>query len=148
MYLWFLHWVASWLVLFVVVIVFKSSAFPLKKLDNFFYYWSTVDKPYCISQVYNIILQHSYTLQSDHHIKSSNHLSLYKVIMILTVFPTLYITSLWPIEFITRRLYFLFPFTFFTHPATSLSSDSIIINVTLGNLETKLVQASMLLTLK
>ena len=58
---------------------------------------------------------------------SSSHLSLYKVIIILTIFPMLYITSLWLIYFITESRYFLIPFTLFTipPPATSLWQPSV-----------------------
>lgn len=49
---------------------------------------------------------------------SSNHLSLWKVItMLSTMFPVPYTSSLWLVYFIIGILYPLFPFTFFTHPA-------------------------------
>ena len=44
---------------------------------------------------YNIVFQYFYVLQNDHHNKSSNHLSPYKMITIsLTICPMLYIISL------------------------------------------------------
>lgn len=45
-------------------------------------------------QVYKRVIQYFYTLQNDHYNRSGYHLSLYKFITILlTIFPTLYITS-------------------------------------------------------
>ena len=55
---------------------------------------------------------------------SSNYLSPCNVnVIILTIFPMLYITYPWlTVIFITGGLYLLFPFTFFTHPPTFLPS--------------------------
>lgn len=57
--------------------------------------------------MYNIAIQHLYTLQCDGHGKSGHPLSPFKVIISLTVF--LYITS--PCSFMTESSYGLFPFT-------------------------------------
>ena len=62
------------------------------------------------------MIQYFYTLQNDHHDKSSYHLSWYKVIKILTIFPMLYISSPWLIYFVTGNLYLLISLTDFTHP--------------------------------
>lgn len=71
---------------------------------------------------YNILLQHLYTLY-DHHHKFSNHLSPYKIIIILLAFfPMLYITSLYLLYFLNGSLYLLLRFTFFTHSPTTLPS--------------------------
>lgn len=40
-----------------------------------------------------LVIQHLYTLRCDHHGKSSNQRSPYKVIRILTLFPVLCLTS-------------------------------------------------------
>lgn len=66
----------------------------------------------CLFQVYNIEILHLYTLQCDPQ-KSNNHLSPYKIIMLLLpTFPVLYFISLWLVYFITESLHFLFHFTF------------------------------------
>lgn len=58
-------------------------------------------------QVPNIAIRYLYTLQSDHHSKSSYHLSLHKdIALVLTMFPVLYITSPWLVCFITESLHF------------------------------------------
>ena len=57
---------------------------------------------------------HLHTSWNDHHDKSTNPLSPYKVITIsLTIFLMLYITSPWLIYFITGGLYLLIPLTYF-----------------------------------
>ena len=44
----------------------------------------------------NIVIQHWYTLHSDHHGKSSNYLLPYKIIKVLLIVPPmLYIISPW-----------------------------------------------------
>ena len=56
-------------------------------------------------QVYNIVIRHLYTLQSDQPGRSSNHLSLYKVTTIVTtIFPVHYISLTY---FVTGSLYLL-----------------------------------------
>ena len=60
----------------------------------------------------------------DHHHKSSYHLS-YKAIAILaSIYPILYILSLWLIYFVTWSLYCLNSLTNFIHPLTSLPSSN------------------------
>ena len=60
------------------------------------------------------MIWHLHTLWSDHHSKSSNHLSLYKIIrVLLTIFLMLYMTLLWLIYFITGAFNLLIPFTYF-----------------------------------
>ena len=67
--------------------------------------------------VYNILIQYFYTLQNDHQGKSSYHLSPYKDnIFLLTIFPTLYISSLWFIYFVSGSLYLLISLTYFSRP--------------------------------
>lgn len=58
-------------------------------------------------QEYNIMIWHLCTLCCNLHDKSSDHLSLYKVIL-LTLFPILYIIHLWLIYFKTGSLYWGF----------------------------------------
>ena len=61
--------------------------------------------------MYYTVIRHLCTLWDDRHYKSSNHLSLYAVIMLLlTIFLMLYITSLW---LIAEGLYLLIRFTYF-----------------------------------
>lgn len=68
-------------------------------------------------------VQHSgQHLWNDHYNKSSNYQTAYKVIIILlTIFLMLYTTSPWLTYFITRSLYLLAPFAYFTYlpPLTS-----------------------------
>ena len=91
----------------------------------FFFFWfflncSTVDLLFSF-QVYKIVIQHLNTLWNDHFYKSNNHLSPHEVIKILlNIFLTLYITSLWLIYFMTGGFYLLIPFTYFaTTPSPS-----------------------------
>ena len=65
---------------------------------------------YYMFQVYNIVILHLHILQCDHQDMLSNHLSPYKVIIIL-----LAVFSSCVYYFIAGSLYLLFPFTFFTH---------------------------------
>ena len=72
--------------------------------------YTTTSLSICLFQVHIIVILYLYTLQNDHHDKSSYHLAPYKVIIILlTIFPMLYITSLQLIYFITGSLYLLIP---------------------------------------
>ena len=65
-----------------------------------------------------MVIWHLYTLQIDHHDKSSNHLSPYEVITILsTAFLMLFITSTWLIYSVTRSFYVLIPFISFAQPS-------------------------------
>ena len=65
-----------------------------------------------------MVIWHLYTLQIDHHDKSSNHLSPYEVITILsTAFLMLFITSSWLIYSVTRSFYVLIPFISFAQPS-------------------------------
>ena len=74
-----------------------------------------------VSGVRHMIRQ-SNVLQNGHH-KSSNHLSPYKIITVLsTVFFMLYITSPWLTYFITVSFYLLIPFTYFAQ--VSFPSDN------------------------
>ena len=75
------------------------------------------------------ITQHSDSIflyiQNDHHNKSSCHLSPYKdITLLLTIFPTLNISYLWLIYFVTGSSYFLISFTYFSHPPSSLPSGN------------------------
>ena len=89
-----------------------------------FFNWGIIDIQYILVPGVRHSVWHLCTLQIDHCRKSSNHLSLYKVIMVLlTVFPVLYITSLWLIYFITGSLYFLIHFKYFTQPPAHPSSN-------------------------
>ena len=64
------------------------------------------------------VICYFYTLQNDHHDKSSYHLLPYKVIKILlTIFPNLHNSYLWLIYFVTERLYLLISLTYFSHPS-------------------------------
>ena len=66
---------------------------------------------YYLIQVYYIMISHLHTLQNDHD-KSSDHLSLHKLITILfTLSLILIIISPWLSYFITRSLYLLIRFT-------------------------------------
>ena len=76
-------------------------------------------------QVHNIAIRYLYTLQNDHHDKSSYHLSLHKdIALLLTRFPVLYNTSPWLVCFITESLYFLISFTYCTQSSTPLPSGN------------------------
>ena len=66
--------------------------------------------------MYYTVIEHLHTLWNDHHGKSSNHLSPYKVItVLLTIFLMLCVTSLRLIYFISGGLYLLIPFTYFVY---------------------------------
>ena len=66
--------------------------------------------------VYNKVIQYFYILQNDHH-KSSYFLSPYKIILILlTILPILYLTTLWLIYLVTGSLYLLIFLTYFIPP--------------------------------
>ena len=94
------------------------------------YSWCTILREF---QVYYIVTWHLHALWNDDHNKSSNHLSLYKVITILlTVFLMLYITSLWLIYFVTGGLYFFIPFTYFTPPPLSLLATTLLFSVSVS----------------
>ena len=54
---------------------------------------------------------------------SRYHLSPYRVIVLLVIFPVLYVSSLWLTYFI-GILYFLISLTYFTYPPTRLPSGS------------------------
>ena len=76
-------------------------------------------------QVRNIAIRYLYTLQNDHHDKSSYHPSLHKdIALLLTRFPVLYITSPWLVCFITGSRYFLISFTYRTQSSTPLPSGN------------------------
>ena len=76
-------------------------------------------------QVPNIAIRYLYTLQSDHHSKSSYHPSLHKdIALLLTMFPVLYITSPWLVCFITESLHFLIFFTYSTQSSAPLPSGN------------------------
>lgn len=78
-----------------------------------FFNWSMVDVRYYANSRCTIVIWHLHTLWSNHHNKSSNHLSPYKTITILlAMFFILDITSLWLIYFL-GGLYLLLFFTFF-----------------------------------
>ena len=62
----------------------------------------------------------SISIYNDHHNNFSYQLSPYKDITLLTIFPMLYISSLWLIYFVARSLYLLTSFTYFIHLSTSL----------------------------
>ena len=54
-------------------------------------------------------------------LQSSSNLSLFKDIMfLLTIFPTLYISSSQLIHFVTGSLYLLFSFTYISYPLPTL----------------------------
>lgn len=75
-----------------------------------FFYWCSVDLRYF--QVYNIYVHYEVITT----LSFSYLLLLYKVITaLLTIFPMLFVTSLWLIYFIIESFYYLIPFTFFTH---------------------------------
>ena len=79
------------------------------------YSWHTILH---LFQVYNIVIWYFYISQNDHHDKSSYYLSPYKFIMILlTISPMLYISSLWLIYFVTGSVYLLISLTCFTPPS-------------------------------
>ena len=76
-------------------------------------------------QVPNIAIRYLYTLQSDHHSKSSYHPSLHKdIALLLTMFPVLCITSPWLVCFITESLHFLISFTYSTQSSAPLPSGN------------------------
>ena len=79
------------------------------------YMWHTI--VWCNFQVYYVFQRwHLCTLWDDHYDKSSNHLSLYKVIVkLLSMFLMLYITSMWLIYYIIGSLCLWIPFTYFMH---------------------------------
>ena len=87
------------------LIIFWFLFFKLK------YSWHII---LCLFQVYYIVIWHLHTLWNDHHDKSNYHLSPYEVIYI--IIDHIPYTSLWVIYFLTRRLYFLIPFTYFAQP--------------------------------
>ena len=66
---------------------------------------------------YYTVIWYLHTLWNDYHHMSRNYLlDPYKLIIILlTIFLMLNITSLWPIYFITGGGYSLIPFTYFLH---------------------------------
>lgn len=68
-----------------------------------------------VSFKYMTVIQHLYTLQSGHD-KFSNHLSLHEVMILLTVFPGLCMTSPRLTYFIMGSLCLSFPSAFFIHP--------------------------------
>ena len=70
----------------------------------------------------NIVIWYFYTLQNDHHDKSSYHLSPYKNTLLLAVLPKLSFLSLWLIYFIIGNMYLLISLTFLTHLHTPLPS--------------------------
>lgn len=90
-------------------------------LKKWKYNWHAI---LCWFQVYRIVIWHLYTLWYDHHAKSSFHLLLFKVIILLTILPILYITFSWIIYFVTGTLCLLFPFTYFTHTPSPLFSGN------------------------
>ena len=68
--------------------------------------------------VYNIVIWCFYMFQNGHHRMSSYSMSSNKDIkQLFTIFPTLYISYLWRIYFVTGSL----PFTCFSHPLKPLS---------------------------
>lgn len=70
-----------------------------------------------------LVTWYFYTLQNDHHNKSSYHLSLYKAItVLLIIFPVLYITSPCLNLFCKWKL---IPFPCFTHSAITLHIPAI-----------------------
>ena len=76
------------------------------------YRWNKI----CWFQVYYIMVSCLHTLWSDHHDKSNNHLSPYKVFTILlTVFLMLHIISCRLMYHITGGLYLLILFNYFTY---------------------------------
>ena len=67
-----------------------------------------------VFQVYCVVIWHLHPLWNDHHSNSSNHLSSYEVIQILsTIFLMLYIPSWWLIHFLTESLCLLIPCIYF-----------------------------------
>ena len=73
--------------------------------------------------LYSIVFQYFYILQNDHHNKSSYRLSPYKMITVsLTIFPMLYVISLWIIYSITGSLYLFIALSCFTQPPHTLHS--------------------------
>ena len=63
------------------------------------------------------MIWHLHALWRDHHVKSSTHLSPYKVITIFsTIFLLLYIVAPWFIYYTIGVLNLLIPFLYFVHP--------------------------------
>ena len=101
-----------------------TSFFKLK------YSWRTILYQF---QAYYTVIWHLHTLWNDHHDNSSKHLSPYKVIiMLLTIFHMLYITSPWLIYFISEGLYFLIPFSYFASPTSSLLATTHLFSVSVS----------------
>ena len=81
-------------------------------------YWNIFDIQQYKYQVYNIVIDINY-----HNSRSSYHMSAFKdIIILLTIFPELFISSLWLIYFITGSLYLLIILTCFTHSHLFLSA--------------------------
>ena len=93
------------MMLMVIKFLWLITVFRLSHFLKLKYSWCTI---LCYFQMYNIMICQSNTLWNNHHSKSSNHLSPYKIITILlTIFLMLYITSPWHV-FTTENLYLFF----------------------------------------
>ena len=92
-----------------------------------FFYYSVTDLQHRVSSRgtawwLNISIHHK--MIYPHH-KFDFHLFSNKEIMqLLTIFPTLYISSLWLIYFVTGNVYLLISLTSFTHPPASFPSGN------------------------
>ena len=75
----------------------------------------------------HIVIWYFYTFQNDHHDKSSYHLSPYKdFTKFWTTLPTLYISYLWFIYFVTESLHLLISLTYFSSsPSILLCQPSV-----------------------
>ena len=93
----------------------RITKMQLKEKHVFLFYLSIINIPRYIS-FRCIIFNNSYTLLNAYHSKCNHNLSANYIIILLTIFPMLNFSSLWPIYVVTVSLYILILFISFPTP--------------------------------